>query len=290
MLQTYFNATRMSILDRQGCEILVVLNSYSYPCLCIFDSYRLSIYFWQMSYPSNKSVLVFSDLSELKSTLTSLATNRGLFNLYIADKDTDILAVPCFMIILDASKMSSELQDALVEIYREADFQQPRIFIVGNQFDLPDTLKSHCVFLTEDELKYTKLKSLVYSERKRENNELKRQLQFQARLKRIIALLEEKNQSNEDLLEKYKISVSTLKRDLAVINNLFCDSETLNHADRITRILSLHLELEENFRVYKSEYCRKFNITERTFQRDLDALNKTRTENKILSNGDDCYS
>lgn len=174
-------------------------------------------------YAHENTVLVYLN-DNMQSQVVKKVTSALKLDLYPANQETDIAAVPYFFAIIESSYLHQNfLSGNYKECIQSEDPKQFGMVLVGkHRIKIPAALKRHIItkdVLTEDWLKGVMLQKLKYASGK------KRQSGFQHKqIHRVAYILRELMQNNylylEQLCEYFDVSEKTIRRDFNILNQI----------------------------------------------------------------------
>ena len=160
----------------------------------------------------------------IQSQVVKKVTSALKLDLYPANQEADIAAVPYFFAIIESSYLHQNfLSGDYKECIQSEDPKQFGMVLVGkHRIKIPAALKRHIItteVLTEDWLKGVMLQKLKYaSSKKRESGFQQRQIH------RIVYILRELMKDNDlyidQLCEYFDVSEKTIRRDFNVLNQI----------------------------------------------------------------------
>lgn len=237
-----------------------------------------------MKYEQNQTILIWSDQAEVVETLEHVvATSFKKAKIFIAERREDLVAVPCFLIIMEGKYLDIATLDMLEEMLNLEDSTQPRIVIRGLCVqEIPESLKKR-VLIGVDLYKYLPVRKLIRKEYDQANSLGGRKDAFIGMISRIIqTILNEEGDLNE-------VSKSSLYRDQKIIEKASVLSGSPSPCKRPERIVAIFLYMNRNTYLSRSFACESFGITERTLNRDLAILGEVLTVDPYYDDSNGCY-
>jgi DNA-binding transcriptional ArsR family regulator len=240
-----------------------------------------------MKYANNTTIVLWSESAEVRELVERVVTKFFQeVKVYHAERVADLLAVPCFLMILDAQFLTLKTRVLLEEYFKEEESGQPKMVIIGSFKDeLSKTLKNRLI-LGADLYRNLPVRKLIKAEYAKANGKDQRKSEFQLMIKRVIDTIEN-NQIDRTEIKK---SASTLRRDLELIERAEILSKSPEPCKRAERIIAIYLYLKEHFRLSRSFACDRFGISVRTLNRDLEVLRKALGITFYYDDFDECYS
>ena len=153
-------------------------------------------------------------------------------SIYNAEVETDLIAVPCFLMIVDTEKLKDDFLSDFNQIAKQMDSGVRSILVVGKRLmNLPFHVK---LLVTYANRMITKDYLLKIINTARDTKRNVKQDIFKERIHRIIFLYkllgEGKVIATKDMSELFEMSDRTLRRDIKVLRDV-CDKEIIFDKD-----------------------------------------------------------
>ncbi len=257
------------------------------------------------TYSNTNTIIVWSTNKDILNH-TKVIAKELKFQIYTPARWQDVLAVPCFLIIIDADLLSDELMEMYNEVAAWMNQNECRIIVIGKiKKSIPGSIKK---LILEAPYNISKkyLIGIIKPQLKSSKKENKLMELFKKRIYRIIYLYKRFEKKEKVYLDKachyFDIGEKSLSRDVKILNSLFAgwsietteddDGKYLyNYATSVPKIskkqskikvlmnkkaysiVQLHGMLEKNEKVYVNKVCKHFHIVDRTLRRYIRILN-----------------
>jgi len=183
------------------------------------------------------SVLIWTESSQLMELTEKVVSNHNI-QLKEADCATDLIAIPCFFIIIDASLIDKEAMDLLHEMAKVMTENEQRILIIGDlrlpkrlwkfvkQFDkLPSETELEKLIIKDRELNPVYQRKIM-----NEKYDYKTFDHTKKRIFRVWYIYNELKKKNGyinayDFSTIFNVSIKTIHRDIATLKDFGCEIE-----------------------------------------------------------------
>ena len=177
------------------------------------------------SHTETNTVLVWTKNKEIIGFTSEIAQELNL-KIYYADIETDLLAIPCFMMFVDTEKLRDDFLSDFNEIAKHMDSGKQSIVVIGKRLmNLPFHVKPFVINAKRNITKEYIYKLVVKA---RQFKQHVKQDIFKKRINRIIfiyKLLDEgKVIITSEMCDLFETSDRTLRRDIKVLRDV-CDKE-----------------------------------------------------------------
>lgn len=185
-----------------------------------------------MSY--NTTILLHSNSVELKKYLHEICNEKKLVIANIKQEE-DILAVPAFILFIDAKKINQKNHNYLNVISEDSDYSFFQIVVLGFYQNERFKLSGKNISNVEIILSKRQIEKLIKESQKTNERMSKKETLLKNKIYRIIHLhnfiKENKKINIDELCITYDISKRTLRRDLKIIKDLYPDLDFITQGN-----------------------------------------------------------
>ena len=185
-----------------------------------------------MKNASNSNTILVWTKSKTIIRITSEIAEELKLNIYKVAVETDLIAVPCFLMIVDTEKLKDDFLSDFNQIAKHMDSGVRSILVVGKRLmTLPFYVK---LLVTYANRTITKDYLLKIINTARDTKRNVKQDMFKERIHRIIFLYklldEGKVIGTKEMCEFFEMSDRTLRRDIKILRDV-CDKEIIFDKD-----------------------------------------------------------
>lgn len=177
-----------------------------------------------MEYDWHTTILAWTKDKKLLSLLENISKELKL-NLYKANKEEDLYAVPHFFLVVDGDKVNKVILLNLKEMIANENHKESGILVIGDiLLKIPVSIKRFFIQtkegITKDFLKTTILNKKYAISRRINNNR-----SYDKTVYRIVYVLKKLMQPKglvrvEELCQYFNVSEKTIKRDIALLRTM----------------------------------------------------------------------
>lgn len=173
------------------------------------------------SYSTEKTVLVYTKNTDTKDLIKKVCNELSL-DLYEVKQVEDIIAVPCFIMFVDAGYFTKDVCDFIESMHDKVLGEGPFILILDDNrpYKIPESFElvsENTPYLLSN--KY--LKSKIKEAMQKQSEENKKQALFKRKLARIIYIYDILSRGESipirDICAYFNISNRTLRRDVKLL-------------------------------------------------------------------------
>jgi hypothetical protein len=184
------------------------------------------------TYSTTKTILVWTKNKELISFASEIAEELYL-NIYLAKDDIDLIAVPCFLMLVDTEKLRDDFLLGFNQFAKEMEPEKSSIIVFGKRlrnvpFSVRPLLKYANSVITKEYI------FMLINKAMKPRMNIKHEI-FKQRIHRIIymyKLLDEgKVIISKEFSEFFDVSDRTIRRDIKILREV-CDQEIFFDKDR----------------------------------------------------------
>ncbi len=178
-----------------------------------------------MSGTNSNTILVWTKNKNILRFTSEIAEELKL-NIYHATIETDLIAIPCFLMIVDTEKLKDDFLSDFNQIAKYMDSGKRSIMVFGKRIkNLPFHIKFLVTYANRAITKEYILNLVNKAMNPKQNI---KQVLFKQRIRRLIflyTLLDEgKVLATKEMSELFEITDRTLRRDIKVLRDV-CDKE-----------------------------------------------------------------
>jgi hypothetical protein len=184
------------------------------------------------TYSAANTILVWTNNQDIIRFSSDIAEDLKL-NIYHADVETDLMAVPCFLMIVDSEKLKEIFLSDFNKIAKHMDDSKCSIVVFGKRLtNVPYYVKALIKYgnkiITKEYIHNLILKAMNSKKNIKQNV-------FREKIHRIIFLYKLLNEGKgivtNEICELFEISDRTLRRDIKVLRDV-CDNEIFFDKDK----------------------------------------------------------
>jgi len=169
------------------------------------------------------TVLVYTDDNRIESE-TKLLSIQLNFELYYGCRETDLIAVPCDLAVVDPDKIGTLFMEFFKEVYYLDNPKEYSILLTQNYKDIPRKLKKYFITPIDKKLDIKQLKLTILNRRNAIIKRVNNKRSYDKRIFRLFIILRKLQPENsyvtmDELCEEFNVSARTINRDIELLRH-----------------------------------------------------------------------